>query len=140
MQLEGKIYRDGKFWLVEVPALDLMTQGSTRDEAIFMIKDAIEELIDCYFDDNSINIFVNDYENDLIGIGCDNIKALFAFSLKRQREKNDFSIREMSAKLDSNSPNAYARYEKGRTKITLERYDQIIKAMNPESDTLIRLV
>jgi hypothetical protein len=27
MELEGKIWKSGKFWLVEVPAIDVMTQS-----------------------------------------------------------------------------------------------------------------
>ena len=27
MELEGKIWKSKKFWLVEVPSLDIMTQG-----------------------------------------------------------------------------------------------------------------
>jgi predicted RNase H-like HicB family nuclease len=41
----GRIWQDGKFWLVEVPVLNVMTQGLSREDALFMIKDAIESLV-----------------------------------------------------------------------------------------------
>jgi predicted RNase H-like HicB family nuclease len=46
MKLTGKLFKDGKFWLIEVPILDVMTQGHTRKEAFEMIADAIETLVD----------------------------------------------------------------------------------------------
>jgi hypothetical protein len=30
MRFSGKIYKDEKFWLAEIPILDLMTQGRTK--------------------------------------------------------------------------------------------------------------
>ncbi len=44
MEMEGKIWKDGKFWLVEVPALDAMTQGKTRKEALEMVEDLVLEM------------------------------------------------------------------------------------------------
>ncbi len=29
MRFSGKVYKDGKFWLAEIPILDVMTQGHT---------------------------------------------------------------------------------------------------------------
>ena len=45
MRLAGNIARDGKFWLIEVPILDVFTQSRTRREAFKMIADAIEMLV-----------------------------------------------------------------------------------------------
>ena len=44
MRFCGKVYKDGKFWLTEVPILDAMTQGHTRKEALAMIEDLLESL------------------------------------------------------------------------------------------------
>ena len=40
------MYRDRKFWLIEIPILDVMTQGYTRKEAFGMITDSVEPLPD----------------------------------------------------------------------------------------------
>jgi hypothetical protein len=34
MRLSGRIWKDGKFWLAEVPMLDAMTQGHSEREAL----------------------------------------------------------------------------------------------------------
>lgn len=52
MEIQGKVWKDGKFWLIEVPTLDAMTQGRTRKEALFMIEDLVLEMTKCYFGNN----------------------------------------------------------------------------------------
>lgn len=46
MRLNGRVYKDGRFWLAEVPLLDAMTQGRTRKEALAMVTDLLETLAD----------------------------------------------------------------------------------------------
>jgi predicted RNase H-like HicB family nuclease len=45
MRFEGKLTRDGRFWLAEIALLDALTQGRTRDEALEMIGDWLETMI-----------------------------------------------------------------------------------------------
>ncbi len=45
MRFSGKIYKDGKFWLAEIPILDLMTQGRTKKEACEMVADMLETMV-----------------------------------------------------------------------------------------------
>jgi predicted RNase H-like HicB family nuclease len=46
MRFQGKVYKDGNFWLAEVPIFDAMTQGHTRKEALAMIADWFETMAD----------------------------------------------------------------------------------------------
>src|SRR5262245_1793929 len=110
MELEGKIWKSGKFWLVEVPAVEVMTQGRSRKEAIKMIADAIEGLMSCYFpnDAKDFKVIVQDYKKEIIGVSSSNNSLMLAFSLRRQREISQSTIREVAERLGSNSPNAYA--------------------------------
>jgi len=45
MRFEGKVFRDGRFWLAEIPLLEAMTQGRTRKEALQMIGDWLETMV-----------------------------------------------------------------------------------------------
>lgn len=45
MRLEGNVYRDGWFWLAEIPALNAMTQGRTRKQALEMAADWLETMV-----------------------------------------------------------------------------------------------
>lgn len=106
MELEGKVWKSGKFWLVEVPALDIMTQGYSLEEALFMIKDAIEGLAICYFpiEAEDFLVTVNEYKKGVIGISSSNNSLMLAFSLKKQREISKSTVREVSERLGSSSP------------------------------------
>lgn len=143
MELEGRVLRDGKFWLVEVSSLDIMTQGKTRKDALFMIQDAIYELIHCSFAKELLKKFkltLMDYRKDTFCITSNDSKILLALSLIRQRSKSGSTIREASKRLGSSSPNAYGIYEKGKTNISLEKYEQLLSAANPNQENKIRLV
>lgn len=142
MELEGRVWKDEKssWWLVEVSFLDLMTQGKTRKEALRMIEDAIMELLkDSYarLVKKSFNISVSLYQNGVIGIGASDDKLLFALGLKRQRESSGSSIRDVAKRLNSSSPNAYARYERALVKPSLEKCDQLLRAANPNRRPLL---
>jgi len=142
MELEGKIWKSGKFWLVEVSAVEVMTQGRSRKEALEMIADAIEGLMACYFPDDAkdFKVSVQDYQKGIIGVSSSNNSLMLAFSLRRQRELSKSTVREVSERLGSSSPNAYARYEKGRVRISLDHYERLLQAVNPKQNFHLRVV
>lgn len=142
MELEGKIWKDKKFCLVEVPSLDAMTQGRTRKEALAMIKDLVKEMVISYFpnvDIEDLEVGVVDHKGQSIGIMTNNNSLILALSLRRQREKSGSTIRDVVERLGSASPNAYAQYEKGRTRISLEHYERLLHAANPYRQAHLRI-
>jgi predicted RNase H-like HicB family nuclease len=142
MELEGRVWKDpnSSWWLVEVSFLDVMTQGKTRKHALEMIKDAVMELLkDSYEDflDKQFELMVNLYEDNVIGIGASDDKILFALGLKRQRLRSGSSIRDVSMRLKSKSPNAYARYERAQARPSIEKYAELLHAVNPNRRPLL---
>lgn len=142
MELEGKIWKSGKFWLVEVSSVNVMTQGHSREEALKMIADAIEGLVTCYFPEESkdFKVVVQDYKKGIIGVSTTNNSVMLAFSLRRQREMSKSTVREVAERLGSNYPNAYARYEKGKTHVSLDQYERLLQAVNPQQNFHLRVV
>ncbi|MBS0622389.1 MAG: helix-turn-helix domain-containing protein [Verrucomicrobia bacterium] len=143
MEMEGKVWKSGKVWLVQIPALDAMTQGKTRKEVLKMAEDLVFEMAQSYFNDDESKDFavaVIDYKQGVIGVTCNNNKLLLALSLRRQREKSGSTVREASERLGSKSPNAYAQYERGRTNISLDRYEELLMAANPFEQRRLRIV
>jgi predicted RNase H-like HicB family nuclease len=136
MELEGRVWKDPEsaWWLVEIFFLDVMTQGKSRKKALEMIEDAVMELIkDSYEDlwDKRFQLTVNLYEDGIIGMGATDDKLLFALGLKRQRLRSGSTIRDVSKRLRSKSPNAYARYERAQTRPSIEKYAELLQAANP---------
>jgi predicted RNase H-like HicB family nuclease len=143
MELEGRIWKSKNHWLIEVPSLNVMTQGETREEALEMAADAVMEYFLYYFESSvgkDDKVIVNDYKKGVIGITSTNNKLLLALSLRRQREKSGLTVREASERMGSSSPNAYAQYEKGRTRISLDQYEKLLQAANPFQHSLLRVV
>ena len=139
MELQGRVWKSKKDWLVEVPSLDLMTQGTSREDAIEMIKDAILNLLRHYFDLNkNFDITVKEHRKNSIGVTATDSSPLLALSLKRQREKSGSTVRESAHRLGT-TPNAYAQYERGRTRFSLDNYERLRKAANPSNESIVRI-
>jgi len=141
MEIEAILKKDGKFWIVEIPALDAMTQGKTRKDALFMLEDLIKEMIFTYFPDMSqkFKIFLTDRKENIIGISSNDNRLMLALSLRKQREKSGLTVRQASRKLGSDFPNAYAQYERGKTRISLDKYEALLYAANPNTQLHLRI-
>lgn len=134
MRFEGKVFRDGRFWLAEIPLLGAMTQGRTRKEALVMIVDWLVTMADR---DDFLAVVHPTTGTDFEISGSD-AAAMTALLLRRRREASGASLREVAARLGSSSPNAYARYERGDTVPTVDKLDALLKATTPGADFVIR--
>ncbi len=134
MRFEGKVTREGRWWLAEIPLLDAMTQGRTRKEALEMIADWVETMVDR----SGFRAEVHPrgkYDFELSGTSA---AALTALLLRRRREAAGASLREVASRLGASSRNAYARYERGDAVPSLEKLDELLKAAAPGRDFVIR--
>ena len=103
-----------------------------------MLKDAVYELLQYYFK-KKCKILINEYGKDIVGISTSDSKVLLALSLRRQREKENLTVRDIVHRLKFKSPNAYSQYERGRINISLEQYEKMLTAINPSTHYLFRL-
>jgi predicted RNase H-like HicB family nuclease/DNA-binding XRE family transcriptional regulator len=133
MKLEGNLFKDGKFWLIEIPILDVMTQGHTRKEAFEMIADAIETLVD----KKGFKINVYPGRADGFVIDSNNDAILTAFLLKQHRQKHGVTLQEAANRLGVKSVNAYARYEKGDSVPTISKFAALWRAISPDVDFIL---
>lgn len=135
MRFEGRIWKDGKHWLVEVPELAAMTQGRSRAEAFEMIKDLVATMAN----EPELEVTVHPCSDDRFEIGGNDVKTLVALLLRRQREKRGISLAEAAKLLEQKSRNAYARYEQGQTVPTVEKLEKLLKALAPDQELVWRL-
>ncbi len=142
MELEGKVWKDEKFWVIEVPCLNVSTQGKTKKEAFLMIEDAVFELMKSYFGEISedFKTSINKYKGDDFALTSNDNKLLLSFLLIRQREESGLSIRDAAQQLNSKNPNSYAQYEKGRMNFSIDQYEKLMRAANPERPRVCRVV
>ena len=134
MKLEGRVWKDHKFWLVELPLLDLLTQGKSKKNALFMIKDAVELLIN----DKSFSCKIIPTKDKIFYLDTEEIDLLIPLILKRLRERNNLSIREVAERLGHKSHTAYARYETGKVKASLDKFVECVKVID-EHDLILKV-
>ena len=134
MRFEGKLVRDGKFWLAEIPLLDALTQGRTRKEALEMAADWLETMVKREGFSAQVHP-QNKYEFEISGSDA---AAMTALLLRRRRGASGASLRDVALRLGANSRNAYARYEQGRAVPTVDKLDELLKAASPGEDFVIR--
>ena len=135
MRFEGRVWKDGEHWLIEVPALHAMTQGYTKKEAYEMI----EDLVGTMANRPGVEVTVYPGAGDEFEIGANDVKVLVALLLRRQRERQGITLAEAAERLQQKSRNAYARYEQGQTVPTIEKLEELLQAIVPDQQLVWRL-
>jgi len=133
MRFYGKVYKDGKFWLAELPLLDAMTQGHTRKEAYAMVEDLLESLVNR----PGFKVTVHPGKHGDFEVSSTDPRVLISLFLRRQRERSGLSLSEAAERLGAKSRNAYARYERGTSMPSLEKLAELYRAVAPGRDIVL---
>ena len=128
MRFEGRIRKDGKFWLAEIPAFDALTQGRTKRDALAMAKDLIETMAGT----RGFRVTVYQAGRNSFEVEANRVGILLALLLRRQRERQGLTLSEAAERLGQRSRNAYARYEQGKAMPSVEKLEQLLKAIAPD--------
>ena len=107
MNFEGKLKKDGRFWLVEVPALGVMTQGRNRKDALRMVADAIESMVNY----PKFKVTVTVAKGDTFLVGARMAGPLVALFLREQRHVHGLSYAQLAERLGSRPRSTFAKYE-----------------------------
>ena len=134
MRFQGELYRDGKWWLAEVPIFDATTQGRTRKEALDMIADWFITMVDR----KGFSVRIHPTERDEFEVSSDDARPMISLLLQRQRQKSGLSLAQAAQRLGAKSRNAYARYEQGVTVPTVQKLDELLRAIAPNRDVVVR--
>ncbi|MEW6296569.1 MAG: helix-turn-helix transcriptional regulator [Thermodesulfobacteriota bacterium] len=132
MRFQGKLYKDGKFWLAEVPIFAALTQGRTRKEALAMIADWFEALVNR----PSFSVTVHEGKKGEFEISASDTKAMVCLLLQRQRQLNRLSL-AAAERLGAKSRDTYARYERGSSVPTVEKLDELLRAVSGGRDFVL---
>jgi len=134
MRFSGKVYKDGKFWLAEIPILDVMTQGYTRKEAFEMVADMLETMVNK--EEFQIQFFKGSHGE--FEVGSIDSRSLISLLLQRKRERSGLSLSQVAERLGVSSQNAYAYYEQGRSVPTIEKLNELLNAVCPNTEIVIK--
>ena len=135
MRIEGHVRKVGKWWAVEIPLLLIHTQGKTKKDAYAMAKDAVESLIDT----RGFRVEISPGKGETFSIKASDDTLLMAFALRQQRNSRNLSIREVAQRMGSNSPSAYSRYEQGKTRPSIDKFTQLLSAIDEELEPILKI-
>jgi len=133
MRFGGRMIKSGRYWAIEVPILGVFTQGRTKKEAYEMIADAIESLVN----KEEFKVKVYPGKGEYFEVYSQDLPAMIAFLLRRQRVRHGLSLAEVADRLGGKSLNTYARYEQGKSVPTIEKFSQLLSAVSPERDFVL---
>lgn len=137
VKFEGRVFKEGKYWLVEVPALDIVTQGRSKTNAYAMIKEAIE----LHVGQSGFEVEVHPMSNGNFVIrtkkGSDD-RYIIALLLKQQRAKYGLSLSEVAQRLGI-TKHAYAQYEQARSLPSLTKVEEFIYAMSNQAHFVVNV-
>jgi hypothetical protein len=128
MRFPGRVKKDGRLWLAEIPAFDALTQGRTKRDAFAMAGDLIETRADV----KGFRATVYPTGGDTFEIGANRTDVFLALLLRRQRERSGMTLEAAAKKLGQRSKNAYARYEQGKSMPTVQKLEELLKAIAPD--------
>ncbi|MFA4974095.1 MAG: helix-turn-helix domain-containing protein [bacterium] len=137
LKFMGFLVRDGRWWVVGVPALEVWSQGKTRIDACRMIKEAVEMSINrpikvnvLPMPGNCFVLYAKDSRND---------RYLLATMLKRQRGNSGLSLGQTAKRLKVASK-TYSQYEQGRLLPSITKILEYISAMNNDDHVVLDVV
>jgi DNA-binding XRE family transcriptional regulator len=133
MRFAGRVFKVGKHWAVEVPILEVVSQGRSRKDALEMAADAVESLANR----PGFKIDVYPGAGEYFEVGSEDPGTLTALLLRRARQRAGLSLAEVADRLGVASINAYARYEQGRSIPTVQKLSQLFAAVSPRRDFVV---
>jgi hypothetical protein len=136
---EGKVFapvRGERYWEVKIPQLGVFTQGTSERDAYAMAADAVETLID----EKNFSVDVVPTRGGKFLVRAKDSRPLIARWLYRLRVNNGLSLREAAGRLGATSSEAWARYESGRASPTMDKLSELVHAVEPNADFVLRKV
>jgi hypothetical protein len=110
-----------------------MTQGYTRKEAFAMVEDLLETLANR----PGFSVKVHPGKQGDFEVSSADTQGMISLLLRRQRERSGLSLAEAAERLGAKSRNAYARYERGTSMLTLEKLTELLQAVSPGQDIVL---
>ena len=137
MKIEGKLEKkpNERIWGVSIPEIGIFTQGKSKSDAYKMAKEAIELVIEL----NDFEVSIEPSSNNNFFIIPNNIGPILAMILRQKRIDSGLSIRDVANRMGQSSPNSYGRYESGKSIPTIEKFDELLKAIDSNLSSILKV-
>jgi len=95
MILTGKLWKDGRYWLIECPTLDALTQGLTKKEALEMMVDWVKTALN----DSSFKVQIVESGKSGFQMKFDDPKPILGLMIDRAREAAGLTYEEVAKRV-----------------------------------------
>ncbi len=136
MIFEGRVTSPAageRWWEIRVDDLRVYTQGTSEKDAYEMIADALETVID----QPGFKVTVTPLTRGRFWITANNPSPMVARWLGYLRMEANLTIRDAAKRLGADSPEAWGRYEYGRSEPSLGKLMELIQAVAPERSIVV---
>ena len=137
MKIEGRLEKKPgeRVWGVSIPEIGIFTQGKSKSDAYKMAKEAIELVVEL----NDFEVSIEPSSNNNFFIVPNNIGPILSMILRQKRIDNGLSIRDIANRMGQSSPNSYGRYESGKSIPTIEKFDELLTAIDPNLSSILKV-
>ena len=133
MVLLGKVFKNketGKYWAIEIPSLEIYTQGKSKADALNMAEDAVAEMLG----KNISEVTIASNKDDEFYVSCADTKAIVSAVLKARRLSAGLTMQEVADQMGEKSVTGYARYEQGTTEPGFDKLNAILDILSTTDD------
>ena len=89
-------------------------------------------------DRKDFSVRIHSTGGDDFEVSSDDSRTMISLLLQRQRQKAGLTLAQAAQRLGAKSRNAYARYEQGVSVPTVEKLDELLRAIAPDRDIVVR--
>ena len=126
----GYLTKSGSMWEIGLNDLAIFTQGKTKDDALFMLQEAINELADLAgVSKKQAKATIAATAKGTVEVSFDNLPAIFAFVLDRIKVARGMSIADLCRAVSKNSRTTIARYLSGASVPTVPALALVLAAL-----------
>jgi len=112
---------------------DALTQGRSRKGALAMVADWFITMVDR----KGFTVEVEAVGRETFEVSAADARSMISLMLQRQRQQSGLSLAQGAQRLGVKSRNAYARYEQGVSVPTIEKLDELLRAVAPGRDLVL---
>jgi DNA-binding XRE family transcriptional regulator len=134
MIFDGRVWKEKHFWLIEIPALDAMTQGRTKSEAFEMLDDLLRTMID----KTPFRVVIGATKGQRFHVEMSQDATVTGLILRRQRAKSGLTVREVAKLLGARSINAYSAYEQGKREPSISKMEELLSVVSKQDKLQVR--
>lgn len=127
MFLKGRVWKDDSMWLIECPALQAMTQGHTKKEALEMLIDWVRSILEK--DDFPLEITS---KGEDVMLKVQDPKPILALMVERNRNAQGLTLREIADRLGVKGRAGVKQYETGKHDPGFTKAQELFEALGYE--------